>query len=88
MDPGLVQTNQWKEFRSACQQHFDVCKTMLTKLGGKHSSKDVIEKYHRDTCNSPLKVLKCHLAQVNIVMIDITALYWTEVIYPVMNIRL
>ena len=56
VNPCLLQTPQWEKFRLACQRHFDAFKAMLAKLERECSSK-VIEKYHTDLCNPPLKVL-------------------------------
>jgi hypothetical protein len=52
----LLQTPQWDEFRSACQQHFDAFKTMLKKLKGRrrHSSKYILKDYY-DLIRGPKK---------------------------------
>jgi hypothetical protein len=47
----LLQTPQWDEFRSACQQNFDAFKTMLEMLETRScSSKYILKEYYDLIC--------------------------------------
>ena len=57
--PNLLQTEQWQQFKSACQQHFDAFKTMMQDIHNNVSPEDILRRYFENTRrpNRP-KVLK------------------------------
>jgi hypothetical protein len=55
--PDLLQTKQWEEFKSACQQHVDAFNTMLGMLReARLPYEQILKTYFENTMNS--KVLK------------------------------
>ena len=55
--PDLLQTEQWEEFKSACQQHVDAFNTMLGMLReARYPYKEILKIYFKNTMKP--KVLK------------------------------
>jgi hypothetical protein len=56
--PGLLQKNQWQEFKSACQQHLNAFNNMMLGMQreARYPYKQILKIYFENTTNS--KILK------------------------------